>query len=356
MASNIQEVTKTTAKHLLQLISQTSENLRMIEVTDHFDPIEELGAGSYGKVLLAKHRCSGQLVAVKLLNKEKIAMDNFLMEYGMSLSLSCHPHIIMTHEIAFHTSSDYVFVQEVATAGNLQSVIKPMVGLSEDMVKRCVPQIASALDFMHSKGMVHRDIKLDNILLMDFECHVIKLADFGLARLQGTYAPSMAWFIPYTAPELCSLKQGEQVLLHPSIDVWAFGVLVYTALTGSFPWKGAEGSDPMYRDFAWWQVRKDLTLAPGHRRKSSLEARQMFWDMLALQAPLRCSAMDIVKYLHLPWKADMPPENLTRNPGILHMTYRAFDVHAGASSSTASCLLPDHELTSLTIGAEVDIT
>ncbi|XP_077349917.1 serine/threonine-protein kinase SBK1-like [Lithobates pipiens] len=354
MASNIHEVTKNTARQVLQLITQTSENLKMMEVSEHFDPIQELGTGSYGKVLLAKHRGSGQLVAVKLLSKQKVPMDNFLVEYGMSFSLSGHPNIIRTHEVAFHTNLDYVFVQEVATAGTLYSLIKPNVGLNEELVKRCVPQIASALEYMHSKGMVHRDIKPDNILLMDFECNIIKVADFGMARLQGTDAPPMSWFIPYTAPEQCNLKPGEQLLLHPSIDIWAFGVMIYIAMTGSFPWIGAEGHDPMYRYFAWWQVRKDLTLAPEKWRKFCLEARQMFWDLLALNASERCSAMDILKYLHVPWKAEILSENHTRST-VIRMAYRGHDVHSGATASAALCPLPDHETKSLAIGAEVEI-
>ncbi|XP_040215946.1 serine/threonine-protein kinase SBK1-like [Rana temporaria] len=353
MASYIQEVTKNTARDVLQLITQTSENLKMMEVSEHFDPIQELGTGSYGKVLLAKHRDSGQLVAVKLLNKEKVPMDNFMVEYGLSVNLSGHPNIIMTHEVVFHTSKDYVFVQEAAMAGTLFSLIKPNVGLNEDTVKRCIPQIASALEYMHSKGVVHRDIKLDNILLMDFECNTIKVADFGLARLQGTEAPSMSWFIPYTAPELCTRKQGDQLLLHPSIDIWSFGVLIYAALSGSFPWKEAEGCDPIYRGFAWWQARKDLTLAPEKWKKFSLEARQMFWDLLALNASERCSAMDILKYLHVPWKAEILSENQTRRT-VIQMAYRGNDAHSGATTSASSCLLPD-EKTSLAIGAEVEI-
>ncbi|XP_073473017.1 ribosomal protein S6 kinase alpha-6-like [Aquarana catesbeiana] len=319
MASNIEDVTKNTAKNLLELISETSENLRMMEVTDFFDPIKELGSGSYGKVLLAKHRGSDKLVAVKLMSKKTTPKDNFLMEYGMSLSLSSHPNIIATHEIVFHTSSDYVFVQEVASAGDLLSIVKERVGLNEDIVKSCVLQIANALDFMHSKGMVHRDIKLDNILLMDMECNNVKLADFGLTMLQGTQAPFMPWFIPYSAPELCTLKQGEKLLLHPSIDIWAFGVMIYAAMTGSFPWREAGSHDLKYQKFAWWQTQKDLTLSPRKWRQFSIEARKMFWGMLALNASERCSALDVLKYVHLPWKAEMPPENLSRNT-VVHMT------------------------------------
>lgn len=183
-------------------------------------------------------------------------------------------------------------------------------------MKSCVQQIAHALDFMHSRGMVHRDIKLDNILLMDTECNKVKVADFGLTMMEGTQTPFLPWFIPYSAPELITLKEGEKLPLHPSIDIWAFGVMIYTAMTGSFPWKEAGDNDHRYQNFAWWQMKKDLTLAPRKWRQFSIEARQMFWDMLAVNASERCSALDVLKYVQLPWKAEMPPENLSRNTVI----------------------------------------
>ncbi|XP_056408375.1 serine/threonine-protein kinase SBK1-like [Hyla sarda] len=299
MAAHVREITKNMARHLIHLVSETSQNLRMMEATDDFNLLQELGEGTYGKVLMGKHKNSGQVVAVKMLAKEKVPKDNFLLEYSISLALSCHPNIILTHEIAFQTSRDYVFIQEVAPAGNLQSIIKPKVGLQEDTVKRCVPQIANAMDFMHNRGMVHRDLKLDNILLMDPECHQIKLADFGLTRLQGTYTPYLSWTIPYTAPELCCQKPWKQLLLHPNLDVWAFGVLIYTALTGFFPWRTAMSCDHRYKEFAWWRVERESP-TPEKWKKISAEARGMFWDMFAE----RCSVMDVLKYMQVPWKAE----------------------------------------------------
>ncbi|XP_073494787.1 serine/threonine-protein kinase SBK1-like [Phyllobates terribilis] len=311
MAAHIKEGNKNMAKHLLHLISETSKNLKMMEVTDHFELFLELGTGSYGKVHMGKHKHSGQTMALKMMAKKKTPGDNFFLEYCISQTLSCHQNIILTHDIFFHTSMDFVFAQEMAPAGNLQSILKPKVGMQEDMLKRCAPQIASALDFMHNRGMVHRDIKPNNILLMDAECHWIKLADFGLTRLQGTYVPSVSWYKPYTAPELCCLRPGEQLLLHPSLDVWAFGVLVYFALSGLFPWYGAVRRDQDYKGFAWWQVKRDLEKAPEKWKNISVEAREMFWELLAINACERRSAIDIMKYLHLPWKAEVSSEPKT---------------------------------------------
>ncbi|XP_073418308.1 serine/threonine-protein kinase SBK1-like [Dendrobates tinctorius] len=304
MATNIKEASKNTAKHLLHLISETSKNLKMMEVTDHFELLLELGTGSFGNVHMGKHKHSGQTVAIKMMAKKKTPEDNFFLEYCISQTLSIHRNIIFTHDIFFHTSRDFVFVQEVAPAGNLQSILVPKVGMQEDMLKRCVPQIASALDFMHNRGMVHRDIKPNNILLMDAECHWIKLADFGLTRLQGTFVPFVPWYKPYTAPELCCLRPGEQLLLHPSLDVWAFGVVIYYALSGLFPWHGAKRGDRDYKEFAWWQVGRDLSKAPKKWKKISVEARVMFWELLQINASKRGSAIDILKFMHLPWKAE----------------------------------------------------
>ncbi|XP_053310780.1 serine/threonine-protein kinase SBK1-like [Spea bombifrons] len=343
MATATQEVTKEMAKLLLQLIGETSISMRRMAVTDHFDPVREIGKGSYGKVLLASHRTSGQMVALKMLKKDRTGRDIFLLEYTISLCLASHPHIISTYGMVFETLSNYVFVQEIAPAGTLLSIIKPKVGLQEDLAKHCVLQVASALDFMHSKGLVHRDIKLDNILLMDGGCRYIKLADFGLTRLQGTHVPAMSWTIPYMAPELCVLEENAQLLLHPSLDVWAFGVLVYITLTGCFPWNEAKTTDKMYLDFTYWESIKDITQAPSEWKRFTPEARSIFLQMLALNPTDRCPAIEISNYINFPWKSAIPPVNIVYGAGG-HQ-----DIHIAASYNWSPCLLLDQENISLTI-------
>ncbi|XP_053555623.1 serine/threonine-protein kinase SBK1-like [Bombina bombina] len=301
MASTILETTKTTANCILQLASLIAKYMVRMQITEQFDPIRHLGKGSYGNVLLAAHKESGKTVALKMLAKNMNRGENFLMEFATSLCLTSHPHIIGTYAVAFDTISHFVFVQEVATAGSLLSIIRPKFGLEEEIVKRCVLQLASALQFMHDKGFVHRDIKPDNILLMDRECHCIKLADFGLTQLQGTNVPSMSRVIPYMAPELCILGQNWGLLLHPSLDVWAFGVLIYIALTGSLPWYGAVACDDKYRTFVLWQNKKTPQV-PTEWQMFTPEARQVFCRMLSLNPMERCSAWEVSAYVHLPWK------------------------------------------------------
>uniref|UniRef100_A0A8D0AEC0 Myosin phosphatase Rho interacting protein n=1 Tax=Sander lucioperca TaxID=283035 RepID=A0A8D0AEC0_SANLU len=113
------------------------------------------------------------------------------------------------------------------------------VGLPEEMVKRCMQQLGLALDFMHSKNLVHRDVKPENVLLFDRECRRIKLADFGMTRRVGSRVKRVSGTIPYTAPEVCRASRAEGFLVTTSLDVWAFGVLVFCMLTGNFPWEAA---------------------------------------------------------------------------------------------------------------------
>ncbi|XP_075443772.1 serine/threonine-protein kinase SBK1-like [Ascaphus truei] len=356
MAATIQEITKEMAKLLLHLISLASKNLKRLELTDHYDPIRDLGKGSYGNVLMAKHRKSGQAVALKMMGKNKTGLENFLQEFAISIYLCSHPHIIGTYGVAFDTVSHFVFVQEVGTAGNLLSIIQPKVGIREELVKRCVVQLASALEFMHSKGLVHRDIKTDNILLMDRECHCIKLADFGLTQLQSTRIPSMSFVIPYMPPEISILEPSGQLILHHSLDVWSFGVLVYIALTGCFPWNGAVLHDQKYREYVSWQFRKDISQAPTGWKKFTPEAKKMFFQVLAPCPTERCSVMEVVKYIHFPWKVEILPDDIARNSKTMQESKRPHNDRTEATTNSSSMVVLENENPSLSIGAEVELT
>lgn len=231
-----------------ELMELTAQSLSQLEIEEHFNVIKEIGRGKYGKVLLVTHRCRGTPMALKVMPKSSTKLQGFLREYCISLHLSSHPCIVGLFGIAFQSAEHYGFAQELVIGRDLFAVIQPKVGIPEASVKRCVVQVASALEFIHSHGLVHRDIKPENILLLDSNCCRVKLADFGLAQKRGTMIRYITGTLPYMSPELSSLalREGQQVedmvtasplSVEPSLDTWAFGVVIFCILTGYFPWE-----------------------------------------------------------------------------------------------------------------------
>lgn len=166
------------------------------------------------------------------------------------------------------------------------------------MVKRCMQQLGLALDFIHSKNLVHRDVKPENVLLFDRECRRIKLADFGMTRRVGCRVKRVSGTIPYTAPEVCRASRAEGFLVTTSLDVWAFGVLVFCMLTGNFPWEAALPVDAFYEEFRRWQKAGcPMGTYPSQWRRFTDDALRMFQRLLAAEPEKRCGVKDVFCFI-----------------------------------------------------------
>ncbi|XP_071396370.1 serine/threonine-protein kinase SBK1 [Centroberyx affinis] len=296
-----------------ELMELTAQSLSHLEIQEHFNIIKEIGRGKYGKVLLVTHRCRGTPMALKVMPKASTKLQGFLREYCISLHLSCHPCIVGLFGIAFQSNEHYGFAQELVIGRDLFAVIQPKVGIPESSVKRCVLQIASALEFIHSRGLVHRDIKPENILLLDSHCCRVKLADFGLAQKRGTLISFITGTLPYMAPELCAvaLLEGQKEVtapplsVEPSLDTWAFGVVIFCILTGYFPWERCMDSDDFYQEFADWCKMEEQPKAeedvPPLWRRFTPEAMEMFSKLLALDAGTRYTVGEVTAYVEKDW-------------------------------------------------------
>ena len=220
-----------------------ANNLTGKTLSNRYEILRPLGEGGMGKVYLAKDKRFGKQVVVKMPTMDagdKNFKDRFMREIA-SLATLEHPHIVTTVDWGEIEGIPFLVLRYLG-GGSLRDRITDAEGYYKPMplegLNQWLPQIASALDFIHTKNWVHRDLKPDNILFD--EAGNPYLADFGIAKaLEG--APMgvktiMGAFIgtpQYMAPEM-HLGKG----IGPRADQFGLAVLVYESLAGKIPFNG----------------------------------------------------------------------------------------------------------------------
>ncbi|KAJ4473748.1 kinase-like domain-containing protein [Lentinula aciculospora] len=208
----------------------------------HFVLLRCVGKGAFGKVRVVQHKQTRDLYALKYINKAKCvkmkAVANVIQERRLLEEVD-HPFIVNLR-YAFQDDENCFFVLDLMLGGDLRFHLERLGSLQEDVVKFYVAQLSSAIEFLHEIGIMHRDIKPDNILLD--ERGNAHLTDFNIAvhfserKLNGV-AGSMA----YMAPEILA-KRGYTC----HIDWWSLGVCVYELIFGRRPFRGRSNSDLTY--------------------------------------------------------------------------------------------------------------
>ena len=197
---------------------------------------ESLGSGSYGTVVSAIQKSTREQRAIKMINKFKLHSEearNKIMNEVEILRKLDHPHIVKVYEFYEDEFNLYV-VMELCRGGELLDNIIKNGCLSETDTAIYMEQILSAVYYMHSMNIVHRDLKLENMLLDNANSHRIKIVDFGTAIEinNGKSLTQMIGTINYIAPEIFKRKYNEKC------DIWSCGVIMYILLTGKLPFHG----------------------------------------------------------------------------------------------------------------------
>ncbi|XP_065338615.1 atypical protein kinase C isoform X3 [Cloeon dipterum] len=207
-----------------------------------FELIRVIGRGSYAKVLMVELKKTRRIYAMKVIKKALVTDDEDIdwvqTEKHVFETASNHPFLVGLHS-CFQTPSRLFFVIEFVRGGDLMFHMQRQRRLPEEHARFYAAEISLALNFLHDKGIIYRDLKLDNVLL-DHEGH-IKLTDYGMCKegiRQGDTTSTFCGTPNYIAPEIL---RGEDYGF--SVDWWALGVLLYEMLAGRSPFDIAGATD-----------------------------------------------------------------------------------------------------------------
>ncbi|XP_030606075.1 serine/threonine-protein kinase Sgk2b [Archocentrus centrarchus] len=199
-----------------------------------FDYLKVIGKGSFGKVLLARHRKQGRYYAVKVLQKQMIVkrkeQRHVMIERSVLLKGLQHPFLVGLH-FSFQTSNTLYFVLDYVNGGELFYHLQREGSFPEPRAAFYAAEMAAALGYLHSLNIVYRDVKPENILL-DSDGHVV-LTDFGLCKegvAKGGIMHTFCGTPEYLAPEVL---QGHPY--SPAVDWWGLGTVLFEMICGLPP-------------------------------------------------------------------------------------------------------------------------
>ncbi|KAL7720165.1 non-specific serine/threonine protein kinase [Entamoeba marina] len=215
-----------------------------------------IGSGATGSVCYCTNSNNVEF-AVKVIETAKIIDCRFALiakELNIMKELQ-HPNIIKFHDV-WITPSRLIIAMELAYGDTLFDYILDNGCLKSEYVCLIIHKMLSALEYLHSLHIAHRDIKLENIMFATFpnDFNNIRLIDFGFARkvdIDGLPSPSDVGSLAYRSPEMITPgKHGTKV------DIWALGVVTYILLSGIPPFKSRD-KDPTYFQPFWLLVNED---------------------------------------------------------------------------------------------------
>ncbi|KAI9673796.1 MAG: serine/threonine-protein kinase KIN2 [Trizodia sp. TS-e1964] len=269
-----------------------------------------IGAGSMGKVKLAKRLEGGEQVAVKIVprqstdeghhsNRDRERADHSkevrTAREAAIVTLLEHPYICALRDVV-RTNYHWYMLFEYVNGGQMLDYIISHGRLKEKQARKFGRQIASALDYCHRNSIVHRDLKIENILIS--KTGDIKIIDFGLSNLFSprNHLKTFCGSLYFAAPELLQARQ----YTGPEVDVWSFGIVLYVLVCGKVPF------DDQSMPELHAKIKKGIVDYPAWL---SAECKHLISRMLVTDPKQRASLQEIMNH---PWICkgyNMPPEN-----------------------------------------------
>ena len=272
----------------------------------------EIGCGAFGKVNIALHIGSGRLVAIKIFTKKNLRSERKLKKIRNEINiLSKLRHPFINQILDTFENQKYIFIVMEYICADLLSFIRKREKLSENIAKIIFKQIMEGLKYINKKNIVHRDIKLDNILI-DLN-NTVKICDFGVSKriTENEIMVDHCGTPGYIAPEIYKNKGYEGF----QCDIWSAGVTLYYMLSGNQPFKA----------YSLKEMEKKVLKGEYEELKNvSNEANDLIKKMLEVEPEDRIKINDVLNH---PWLKNEDVENrkklklFTENEKILLSKY-----------------------------------
>lgn len=198
------------------------------------------GSGGMAVIYKATDLALGRVVAVKILRPSLTSDHSFLIRFrqeARNVANLAHPNIVTVHDVGQDGNTHYI-VMEYIDGENLKDIIREDIPLSVDRVLDIAIQMCAGIGYAHRAGLVHADVKPQNILVTSE--NIVKVTDFGIAQALAMTKPEERQKVVWGSPHYFSPEQAQGEYPTPASDVYSIGIVLFEMLTGRLPFSGAD--------------------------------------------------------------------------------------------------------------------
>ena len=198
------------------------------------------GSGGMAVIYKATDLALGRVVAVKILRPSLTSDHSFLIRFrqeARNVANLAHPNIVTVHDVGQDGNTHYI-VMEYIDGQNLKDIIRENSPLSVERVLDIAIQMCAGIGYAHRAGLVHADVKPQNILVTGE--NVVKVTDFGIAQALAMTKPEERQKVVWGSPHYFSPEQAQGEYPTPASDVYSIGIVLFEMLTGHLPFSGAD--------------------------------------------------------------------------------------------------------------------
>ena len=204
-----------------------------MNILNNYEILSFLGEGSFGSVKLGIDKSTNEKVAIKILEKKKFIekKEEYLAKREIDILKNInHLNVIKTKKI-FDDSENIYIIMEYCEKGELYDHIIEEICLNEKEAAYYFYQLINGLEYIHKNGIVHRDLKSENLLIN--KNNILKIIDFGLSNYYDSQKllSTLCGSLSYAAPEMIKGKEYDGIMA----DIWSTGIILYAMLCGCLP-------------------------------------------------------------------------------------------------------------------------